>query len=136
MQAEEMRRTLSEYRSEKAKENLAASKLLYENKMFLESINRSYYAIFHSVRSLTAFFDFDAKKHSSIISYFNRNFIKTGKIEKKFSKILTKAFKIRNDSDYEDFYFVTENEVIEQIENAEIFIKRIEEYIEKEIKSS
>ncbi|BDU50873.1 hypothetical protein [Haliovirga abyssi] len=45
MQVDERRKELSKYRDEKAKENLKASKLLLENELYLESINRSYYGM-------------------------------------------------------------------------------------------
>lgn len=98
---------LSNYRMEKAKEDLEASELMFKNGKFSQSINRSYYAIFHAVRALLALAKFDSQKNSGIISYFNQKFIKTGKIEVEFSKMLTSAFKVQSDSDYKDFYIVT-----------------------------
>jgi len=90
---------LSSYRLSKVKDDLAAAELLRSNKLFAQSLNRSYYAIFHAVRSLLAYDEFDSKKHSSIISYFNRNYVKEGKIEKKYSKMLIDAKEIRTISD-------------------------------------
>lgn len=120
---------LSNYRFEKAKEDLEASELMLKNGKLSQSINRSYYAIFHAVRALLALDKFDSQKHSGIISYFNQNYIKTGKIETEFSKILTAAFKIRSDSDYKDFYVVTQEDAELQLENAKKFLKRIKEYL-------
>ena len=52
----------------------------------------------------------DFKKHSAIISYFNQNYVNTEKIDKKYSKILMGAEKLRNKSDYNDFFIVTREE--------------------------
>ena len=131
MPLDEARVALSKYRLEKAEKNLFAARLLLDNKLLSESINRSYYCIFHAARGLIAYDKFDSKKHSTIIAYFNKNYIKTEKIEKEYSKILSKAFKIRTDSDYKDFYLVTKEETKEQVENAEKFVKRIKQYIEE-----
>jgi uncharacterized protein (UPF0332 family) len=131
MPVDEDRSALSKYRLEKSEKNLKAAKLLFENELLSESINRSYYCIFHTARGLIAYDRFDSKKHSTIIAYFNRNYIKTGKIEKEYSKIISKAFKIRTDSDYKDFYLVTKEETKEQLENAEKFLERIKMYIEE-----
>jgi uncharacterized protein (UPF0332 family) len=128
---DEDRKGLSEFRLEKATKNLEAARLLFKNKLLAESINRSYYCIFHTARALIAFDKFDSKKHSTIIAYFNQHYIKSGKIEKKFSKVISKAFKVRTDSDYQDFYIVTREETKEQLENAEVFLKRIKDYIEE-----
>ncbi len=120
---------LSKYRLEKAKLDLDSAKINFNNKLFSQSINRSYYAIFHAVRSLLAFDRFDSQKHTGIISYFNLHYIKEGKIDKKYSKILMSAEKIRINTDYLDFYVVSKDEAKVQIDNAEIFINEIESYI-------
>lgn len=122
---------LSKYRVEKAKDDLETSEIMFSNKKYSQSINRSYYAMFHAVRSLLALSKFDSQKHSGIISYFNHHFIKTGKIEVVYSKMLTTAFKIRSDSDYKDFYIITRQDAELQLENAKKFVKRIQEFIEQ-----
>ena len=72
----------------------------------------------------------DSAKHSGIISLFNRYFVKTEMIDKKFSKILAKAKIYRERGDYGDFLIVSTEEVTEQIENAEEFLKEIKKYID------
>lgn len=122
---------LSKYRMEKAKDDLETSEIMFNNNKFSQSINRSYYAMFHAVRSLLALSKFDSQKHSGIISYFNHHFVKSGKIEVEYSKMLTTAFKIRSDSDYKDFYIITRQDAELQLENANKFIKRIQEFLEQ-----
>ena len=122
---------LSKHRLERAKDDLEASKLLVDNNKFSQSISRSYYAIFHAARALLALENFDSKKHSGIISYFNKNFIKTRKIEKRYSKILMDAQDFRTDSDYDDFFVASKEEAVKQLEDAAKFIEKIEIYIEE-----
>lgn len=124
---------LAKYRMGKAKNDLEASKILLENKLFAQSPNRSYYLIFHAVRSVLAFEKFDSKKHSGVIAYFNHNFVNEKIFDKEYSKILMGAEKIRNKSDYNDFYIASKSDAEQQIENAEKFIKTMEEYILKMI---
>lgn len=95
---------LLNYRLNKADENIEAAKILLESNHFSESINKSYYAIFHNLRALLAYDEFDSKKHSGIISYFNEHYVKSNKFNKEFSVILSRAFMIRNKSDYDDYY--------------------------------
>ncbi len=45
--------------------------------------------------------------------------------------MLTTAFKIRNDSDYKDFYVIAREDAELQLENAKKFIKKIEEFLEQ-----
>ena len=103
---------LSNYRIEKAQSDLSAAKLLYQNQLYTQSLNRSYYAIFHAVRALLAFDKFDSKKHSGIISYFNKSYVKAGFIGKEYSKILISAERIRTESDYDDLYTASKQECI------------------------
>ena len=63
--------TLAAYRLSKAEDCYLAAKHLYENGLLTDSANRSYYAIFHAVRSVLALDGVDFKKHSGVISYFH-----------------------------------------------------------------
>lgn len=120
---------LSKYRIDKADKNIKAAKVLSENNLYSESINRSYYGIFHAVRGLLVYDEFDSKKHSGIIAFFNLNYIKSGKIEKEYSAILTGAFTIRNKTDYDDFFIASKQDAEEQIKNAELFLERIKRFL-------
>lgn len=97
---------LSKHRIERAREDLEASKILFENNLFSQSLNQSYYAIFHSVRAVFVYEKFDSRKHSGIISHFNKKYIKEGIFDKEYSRILMGAEKIRNKSDYNDLYII------------------------------
>lgn len=120
---------LSNYRMEKAKDELDTADLMFKNNKFSQSINRSYYAMFHAVRALLALDKYDSRKHTGVISFFNQHYIKTGEIETEFSNLLTTAFKSRNKSDYNDFFIAFREDAQVQLENAEKFLKRIEEYL-------
>ena len=71
----------------------------------------------------------DFSKHSGAISYFQKEFIKTGKFDIKYSKILQNAFQIRNTCDYDDFYIATKNDAEEQYKNAEEMLITIERFL-------
>lgn len=71
----------------------------------------------------------DFKKHSGVISCFQMDYIKTGVFERKMSDIIKSAFNLRQESDYEDFYIISHDEVIRQVEEAESFYNTIKLYI-------
>ena len=121
---------LSKYRLEKALEDLKSAEVLFQNNLYKQSINRSYYSIFHATRAILALDMFDSKKHSGVIAYFNQNYIATSKFESKYSKILMGVQKIRNSSDYDDFYVVSKEEAEMQINNAKEFVVKIKQYID------
>lgn len=116
---------LAKYRIEKAKEELRAAKYLLEKNIVKSSLSSSYYSIFHSARTLLVFEKLDSKKHSGVIALFNVKYIKTGLLDMKAKDILTKAFYVRVDSDYKDFYLASQKEAEEQIKNTEYFLNLI-----------
>lgn len=73
--------------------------------------------------------DIVASKHAGVIAYFQKEYVKSGKIEKKYSKYISQAFQIRNNTDYGDFFIVSKQDVQEQYERAEEFLKMIETYL-------
>ena len=126
---EKDRIALAEYRLQKAEDCLQSSEKLIKIEDYPTSLNRSYYAIFHSVRALLALDGEDRRKHSGVISYFQQNYVKSGIFKKKYSDIIQEAFEIRQESDYEDFYVVSKSDAILQAEEAKDFVNAVSEYI-------
>ena len=127
---DERRTDLCCYRLDRAKKCLSSAKILVESDDYCSAANRSYYSIFHSIRSLLALEGVDFSKHSGVMSYFQKNYVKTGIFGKEYSKILTEAFEVRSESDYDDYYIISKEEVKEQIQNAEFFLNGIMVYVE------
>ena len=121
---DEQARVLSDYRLEKAEQCLrSAEAILQIGEDYNLVVNRSYYAVFHCMRSILALEGKDFEKHSAVISYFRREYIKTKLIPVEASQIIGNAFSNRNDSDYEDFYEASLKEATEQFEDAKRFLK-------------
>lgn len=78
---------LSGYRLEKAKEDLETAEENLKTGKLRASVNRSYYAVFHALRAITALDHFDSGKHSGIIAYFNQHYVKAGIFDKEISKM-------------------------------------------------
>ena len=123
------RRELMKYRLEMARERLHSSKVLFEAGSYKDSIGRSYYAMFTAVRALLAMEGQDFSKHAGVIAYFQKEFVKTGKVDRKYSKYISHAFQIRNNTDYADFFIVSVQDAKEQYEKAKEFLKVIEKYL-------
>ena len=123
---------LSNYRLEKAVESLVAAKSLLVLEQYPTAASSSYFCVFHCIRSVLALNSVDFKKHSAVISYFRENYIKTGKLETKLSDIIGTLFKIRSQSDYEDFFIISKEDVAQQIKNAEYFLAQIKEYLKSQ----
>lgn len=123
---------LSYHRLEQAKEDLTASKLLYNSKLYKSANNRAYYAIFHTIRSILALEPIDFKKHKDVIAHFNKNYIRTEIFSKKLGRKIVEASKIREDSDYDDEFIVSESDTQAQIQTAEELIDLAEKYINEQ----
>lgn len=112
-----------------AEERLHSSKVLLEAGSYKDSIGRSYYAMFTAVRALLAMEGQDFPKHAGVIAYFQKEFVKTGKVDRKYFKYISQAFQIRNNTDYADFFIVSAQDAKEQYEKAKEFLKVIVKYL-------
>ena len=79
---EEPRKALALVRIEKAEHCIESANLMIASDFYLDAANRSYYAIFHAMRSVLALEAKDFSKHAGVISYFRKNF------QKKLIKVL------------------------------------------------
>ena len=122
-------RDLSSHRLKKFKDLIIQAKLFFDNKQYDGCINRSYYSIFNAIRALLTFLMIDSRKHSGVITFFDKYFVKTGIFRKEFSKIVHKSFDFRQVSDYDDFYIISIDQAKIQIENCILFISEVESII-------
>ena len=125
----EQKKELMNYRLNMARERIHSAKILLEDGSYKDSIGRSYYAMFTAVRALLAVDGQDFSKHAGVIAYFQKEYIKTGRFDRKFSKYISQAFQIRNNTDYADFFLVSSKDAIEQYQRAEEFLQVVENYL-------
>ena len=117
--------TLCRYRIERAKEDLLTAEYNHRSGFFKASINRSYYAIFHSIRAVNILDGFDASKH------FNQYFVHTGEFDKNIYKFIDSAYRIREKCDYSDFFIASKEDSEVQLKNASIFLDTVKLYLHK-----
>ena len=120
---------LSKYRLERAREDLVAGANALRSGDFRVCANRAYYAIFHASRAALILKGMDFKKHSAVITHFRMEYIKTGVFGAELSKILGKAFEIRTEADYEDFFIISRDDVEKQLAGANKFVNAIADYL-------
>ena len=126
---EPSRQALSQYRLSKAEGCYIAAKCLLDDGLYTDSANRSYYAIFHAVRALLALEGVDFKKHSGVISHFQQHYIKTGMFDREYSDVVRDAFSIRQNCDYEDFFIISREDVVQQLADARRFLDTVTTYL-------
>ena len=126
---DENQAALVKYRLDRASNELASSRDNLSAGRYAESLSNSYYAIFHSIRSVLALECKDFRKHSGVISYFQVHYIKTGIFSKELSEFIQGAFRLRTKADYEDFYISSRIDAEQQLRNAETIYEQVKEYI-------
>ena len=122
---------LSEARLAHAEECLDTAKKVIAIGDYKCAANRSYYPVFHAMRAVLAYDRFDSKKHSGVIAEFRRLYVKTGVFNIETSDIVSNLFDIRTNSDYDDFFIVSKEDVEEQVANAEKFVVEIKQYLDR-----
>ena len=84
--------------------------------------------MFHAIRSVLILEGKDFAKHSGVISYFRKEYIKTGVFSADISDTITDLFNSRSSSDYDDHFDFSKDEVVELLKESADFVAVIEEY--------
>ena len=127
----EERNEYVKYRIESARNTLEAARILAENKFWNSAVNRLYYSLFYAVNALLVFNGIKTKSHSSTKSQFSLLFVKTGKFDKKYGRLLSELFDWRQKGDYENIFDYDNESVMPLFAPVSEMI----DLIEKEIKS-
>lgn len=117
---------LAGYRMDRAKEMLVAARENLEIGQYKTSLNRSYYAIFHAMRAMNILKGFDSSKHSGVIAFFNKEYLKENILDRNLSSVIKNSAFLREKSDYDDFYIASKQEAEKQLEEAERFLDAVE----------
>lgn len=120
---------LAVYRMERAKEMLIASEENLKLNQYRTSLNRSYYGVFHAMRAVNILEGYDSSKHSGVIAFFNKTFLKENRMDRSLSQIIKDTSYLREKSDYDDFFIASREEAEIQLENAKKFVEAVSDYM-------
>jgi uncharacterized protein (UPF0332 family) len=123
--------TLIKHRLNRARETQTESLLLFDNGMFPAVVNRIYYSMFYSLSALAISEGFETGKHAQLIGWFNKTWVRTGKVETRYSKIISRAFDKRMLGDYADIPDFSKPEVEIMITESGEFIEMVEKLLSK-----
>jgi len=96
-------------------------------------INRTYYAMFYAVLALLVFEAFSSSKHSGVLAYFNKRYIRDGIFPVELGRSVNKAFELRQSGDYREYVELTYEQVELLIEEAKVFVKEVNAYLEHNV---
>ena len=133
MSLEADKQALSQYRLEQARESIdEAACLLSGEKSARSIINRVYYAMFYAILALLIYEPYSSSKHSGVLGYFNRRFIKPGVFDREMGRWVNKAFELRQRGDYREYFAVTREQAADLLAKAEQFVSIVTSYLDAE----
>ena len=128
MNLEEIKKEIS--RADKA---LKSAEVLIQKSYYEDAISRCYYGALHAARAVLLIEDINISSHQAVRRLFGKYFVKTGKLDKKYAKILAEVQDNRYRADYDVIYSATQEDAEESLKEANDFFAAIREYLNKEI---
>jgi len=126
----EKKEALRRYRLRQAEESLEEARYLFAGGKSTRSVvNRLYYAMLYAVLALLIDEPFSSSKHTGVMSYFNRRFIRENVFPESMGRSFNKAFEMRQRSDYREYADASREEVEPLMDAADNFIKTIQKYL-------
>ena len=117
---------------ERAEASFQAAKGLAERGYYDFVASRAYYAAFYAATAVLLCEELEFSKHSGVIAFIHREFVKTGRLDKGHGKNLNWLFELRGIGDYGATVHVTQRDAERAIEVAEEFVNAIEALIDEE----
>lgn len=124
-------RALANARIERAKELLDEAEELLDHGRYKSANNRAFYSIEKSLKAMLAQKGIDADTHNGALRQFNVHFIQnpTAGFGPGDYKVIANAQRIRNNSDYDDFYIADKAECSEQVSIAKKVYEKAREFL-------
>lgn len=134
MSIEEKKKLLALYRLQQALESLQEAQYLFSGGKSLRSVvNRIYYGMFYSVLALLIYEPYTSSKHSGVLAYFNKYFVKGGLFPDAMGRSLNKAFELRQRGDYREYFELKKDQVEPLLDEAAQFVAAVQKYLEVKV---
>lgn len=130
MISENDRNSLIKYRIDQAKDTIELAKFLIDSNRLIIAVNRIYYGLYYAVTALAIKNQFETSKHAQLIGWFNKEYIASGILDKKYGKILRNAYQNRTKGDYDAFVSFDKEEVVEMCNEMIDFVSEIDKLID------
>jgi uncharacterized protein (UPF0332 family) len=121
---EEVRRLL-----EKAGHALEVAEQLNKDGYPSDAASKIYYSMFYAAQALLKSEGVDVVKHSAVESAFGYYFVKTGRVDQKYHRMLLDARKLREIADYDMDEEIVEPVASLKIEEGKAFLEAIRELL-------
>ncbi|GAB4220813.1 MAG: hypothetical protein Kow00102_10670 [Spirochaetota bacterium] len=127
----EDKKTLSQFRLQKAKEFLDDAQKNFDDGRYRTSVNRSYYAALNAARALLILEGANPETHDGVITMLSLRFVKKGILPSEVIKSFKLLLSRRTDVDYGDFDSIDKEDALVSLNDAKTFIAAIEQAMKK-----
>lgn len=114
---------------QKSAEKLSASRELLSLGFLEDAVSRAYYSAFHAAQALLLTEGQRPTTHRGVVTLFGLLVIKTGKLDRRFGRILTNLKDDRETGDYEVFSWLDRDTAQRAVEEAEEFLGEARRYL-------
>lgn len=124
-----------EYREEieanlqRSRDSILAAEKLWKESYYDFAASRAYYAAFYAATALLLSEGLEFSKHSGIIAAIHQQFVKNGKLDKKFGKDLNWLFELRGVGDYGETLHVSKDNAKRALQTAKEFLDAVTKII-------
>ncbi len=113
----------------KAHQAVKDAEMLLKANSYTGALNRIYYGIFYIISALAIKHKFSTSNHSQLIGWFNKNFVKSFKVERNIGKIVHYAFDQRMDGDYNALSEFFYDDIADDLENMKKVMSTVEKLV-------
>lgn len=117
------------FKLQRSGEALNEAEILIANNFYDAAVSRLYYSAFYAISALLINMDLNPKTHQGVKSLFHKEFIFTGKIDKKFSDFYALIMAKRFEVDYENFSYVDKEQLPYYIAQTKELVESIKKLL-------
>lgn len=113
----------------KAEEKLQAARSLLAAGFIDDAISRAYYSIFHAASTVLLAEGITVESHRALVAMFGLHLVQSGKIGRRFGRILSRLKDERETGDYDVFSAFEREDTQKALEDAEAFLRKMRRYL-------
>ncbi len=114
----------------RSNQKLEVAEMLFASGYFDDAISRAYYGMFYAAKAALLSINVEVKSHAGVVNQFGLHFVKTGKIDREYNRMLSTAMQMREMSDYSLQVTSTQAHAAGIITDLKLFIEKIQEVLD------
>ena len=114
---------------ERAKKTIDETDYLQAGQLWNNLASRLYYAVFHAVSALLIHDGHNVSTHKGSHILFSQHYIRTGKLPEEYGQLYRQLELMRYEGDYNCYYDVKPDELLQRLTPAKEMITRIEQIV-------